>query len=124
MEREREPAQAACHINCSDPEFPRRCSQSGSFAVMFIELKRNLKKSVKLKDLRKFLRYYSNPTSPEYRLVDKKLYRKVRSISKVLDLLHPKYINFEKYHLLQEIVDNYGSEPSKKLLRDYKSQWE
>lgn len=123
MEREREPT-AACDIDCSDPEYSHKSSRSGLFATMFIKLKRNLDRSVKPKDLKEFLRYYSNPTSPEHCLVDEQHYNRFRSTSKILDSLHPTYINFKNYHLLQEIVDNYGSEPSKKLLRDYKSQWE
>ena len=123
MEREREPT-AACHVDCSDHEYSHKSSQSGSFATMFIKLKRNLDRSVKPRDLKEFLRYYSNPTSPKYCLVDEQRYNRFRSTSKILDSLHPTYINFKNYHLLQEIIDNYGSEPSKKLLRDYKSQWE
>ena len=125
VERERrEPTAATCCVDCSDPEYSRKSSQAGSFAALFIKLKRILDRSVEPKELKEFLRYYSNPTSPEHCLVDEQLYSRFRSTSKILDSLHPTYINFKNYHLLQEIVDNYGSEPSKKLLRDYKSQWE
>ena len=120
VDREREGLKPAA----ASPSSQQKYKQSGSFAVMFPKLKRNLERSVKPDDLREFLRYFSNPASPEHCLVDKQLYDDVKSTSLILDSLHPTYINPANLHLLQEIVDNFGSKQSKRLFHDYKSQWE
>ena len=98
--------------------------QSGLFAVMFPKLKRSLERSLKPDDLKEFLRYFCNPASPDHCLVDKQLYGDLDSTSDILDSLHPKYINPANLLLLQEIVDNFGSEQSKTLLQNYNRQWE
>jgi hypothetical protein len=100
----------------------QKFKQSGSFAVMFPKLKRNLERSLKPDDLKEFLSYFCNPASPEHCLVDRKLYCDLDSTSQILDSLHSnKYINPANMLLLQEIVDRLGSEESQALLCDYNS---
>ena len=85
----------------------------------------SLEGSLEPDDLKKFLHYFCNPASPEQRLVqDEQLYHDLTSTSDILDSLYPDYINTANLLLLQEIVDNFGSQRSKKLLCDYNSQWE
>ena len=121
VDRERESLKsAAAHsVDYSDPDCKRKFRKYGSFAAMFPKLKQSLEKSVKPDDLKDFLRYFSNPASPEHCLVDKQLYANIDSTSQILDSLHPTYINPANLLLLQEIVDNYGSDHSKKLFHDY-----
>ena len=99
----------------------QKYKQSGSFAVMFPKLKRNLERSLKPEDLKEFLRYFCNPASPEHCLINKQLYGNLDSTSEILDSLHPMYINPANLLLLQEIVDNFGSRQSKSLLRNHNS---
>jgi hypothetical protein len=91
---------------------------------MFRKLKREIERSLEPDELKDFLRYFSNPASPEHCLVDKQLYRDLDSTSQILDSLHPTYINADNMELLRVIVDTYGSDLSKTLLDDYDKQWE
>lgn len=122
MNRDKECLKLA--IASANPSTQQKYKQSGSFAVTFPKLKRNLERSLKPGDLKEFLRYFCNPASPEHCLIDKQLYDDLDSTSQILDSLHPTYINPANLLLLQEIVDNFGSRQSKTLLRNYNSQWE
>ena len=122
MNRDRECLKLATAADSASTQ--QKYKQSGSFAITFPKLKRNLERSLKPDDLKEFLRYFCNPSFPEHCLVDKQLYSDLDSTSQILDSLHPTYINPANLFLLQEIVDNFGSKPSKKLLHDCRRQWE
>ena len=111
-------------LKLAHPSTQQKYKQSGSFAVMFPKLKWNLEMILKADDLKEFLCYFCNPASPEHCLIDRQLYCDFDSTSQILDSLHPTYINPANLLLLQEIVDNFGSKQSKRLLRNYTSQWE
>jgi hypothetical protein len=91
---------------------------------MFPKLKQNLESSLKPDQLKEFLRNFSNPFSMGDLLVDEKLYCGLDSTSQILGSLHPTYINAGNVELLRVIVDSFGSDPSKTLLKDYGRQWE
>ena len=123
VDRERESLEPAAPA-ASPSTLRSRYRQCGSFATMFPKLKQSLERSLNPGNLKDFLRYFCNPSSPRHCLVDKQLYSNLDSTAQILDSLHPMYINPDNLFLLQEIVDNFGSEQSKKLLHEYICQWE
>jgi hypothetical protein len=82
--------------------------------------------SMKVADLKQFLRYFSNPLLPSQRYVDPGIYEgpKSRRAKDILDRLYPDYINPENTFLLEEIVRNFGSLQSKKCLEKYTSEYQ
>ena len=81
-------------------------------------------RSLKVDDLRRFLRYFSNPYSPHQQYIKPSIYEGAEETGNILDCLYPEYINPENTYLLEEIVREFCSQHCKTLLEEYAKKYE
>ena len=92
------------------------------FAVMLAAVTELLDSSANVKQLKRFLKFLSHPRTQK-RYIDVKLYEHCNTPGEIIEVLHPQYINFMHTHLLRQIVDNFGDEQSKTLLKQYEDNF-
>ena len=120
------PSQCTAQIPC-DPKANVECLSetekwklSAAFSYLLLRLVQLLVK-VDVTSLKVFLEGLYHPsTSQPY--VTAELYRHCGSTAEVLRSLRPQYINVTHPYLLQEIVDTFGCEDSKKLMEEYNAK--
>ena len=92
------------------------------FAVMLATVTELLDNSANVKQLKRFLKFLSHPRTQKC-YIDVKLYEHCNTPGEIIEVLHPQYINFMHTHLLRQIVNNYGDEQSKALLKQYEDNF-
>ena len=75
---------------------------------------------VDVNELKRYLRFYSHPLYPERPLVEAKIFKKAKTVGKVLESLWPQYINYMHLSLLENIVEEFHCVEASRLLEDYK----
>ena len=88
------------------------------FADMLATVTELLDNSANVKRLKYFLRFLSHPRTLNC-YIDVKLYEHCNTPGEIIVVLHPQYINFMHTHLLRRIVNKFGDEQSKALLKQY-----
>ena len=101
-----------------DPQQSRKLCRE--FAVIFMRIRKLLDESVEVHDLIDFLEGYSHPLYPEEQYVNPKVFMHASTADELLKSLFPKHINYIHYYLLEDIVEVFGCNESKKALKDYK----
>ena len=101
---------------CSDPKESQ--VMSTAFANMYRAISRLLERSIKVDELKEFLRCFCHSQSPQQLCVDPRVYEGATSTKDILKKLCPEYINPAKLFILEGIVETFGSRQCKKLLRD------
>ena len=91
---------------------------------MFSAITEMLDKSVSVTKLKRFLAYYCHPLYPRQKYIDSKLYENAERTEKLLDSLFPQFINYIDFYLLEDIVEEFGCEDSRKLMGEYKSMFD
>ena len=95
---------------------------STEFADMLATITELLDNSANIKRLKLFLKFLCHPRTQEC-YIDFKLFQHCRTPGKIIEALHPQYINFMHTHLLREIVNKFGDEQSKTLLQQYEDNF-
>ena len=92
--------------------------QLSEFAEMLTKVTELLDESTDLETLKCFLDLLSHPrTFQPY--INIKLYEHCRTPQEIVKALHPQYINHLNTYLLRQIVNKFGNEQSKTLLKEY-----
>ena len=94
-----------------------------AFANMCRSITRLLGRSLDVKELKDFLDYFCDPQALQQRCVNPEVYRGAKSTKDILKSLCPEYINPMKLFVLEGIVETFGSQRCKRLLRDYKENY-
>ena len=92
------------------------------FADMLITVTELLDHSANLKRLKQFLKFLCHPLTQKC-YIDRRLYEHCNTPSEIIEVLHPQYINFMHTHLLRRIVNKFGDEQSKMLLKQYEDRF-
>ena len=92
------------------------------FADMLATVTELLDNSANVKRLKHFLKFLSHPRTQK-RYIDVKLYEHCNTPGEVIEVLYPQYINFMHTHLLRQIVNKFGDEQSKALLKQYEDNF-
>jgi len=92
------------------------------FAEMLTQVAKLLDISADVKDLKNFLGYLCHPRTGT-RWIDTKLYEHCNTPQEIIMALYPQYINFMHTHLLKQIVNKFGDEQSKTLLKQYEDMF-
>ena len=117
-ERAAETAESKETLPISDEEW----DPSTEFAGMLITITELLDNSANIKRLKQFLKFLCHPRTQEC-YVDFKLYQHCSTPTEIIEALHPQYINFMHTHLLRQIVNKFGDEQSKTLLKQYEDNF-
>ena len=92
------------------------------FADMLITVTELLDHSANLKRLKQFLKFLCHPRTQKC-YIDRRLYEHCNTPGEIIEVLHPQYINFMHTHLLRRIVNKFGDEQSKMLLKQYEDRF-
>ena len=92
------------------------------FADMLITVTELLDHSANLKRLKQFLKFLCHPHTQKC-YIDRRLYEHCNTPGEIIEVLHPQYINFVHTHLLRRIVNKFGDEQSKMLLKQYEDKF-
>ena len=92
------------------------------FADMLITVTELLDHSANMKRLKQFLKFLCHPRTQKC-YIDIRLYEHCNTPGEVIEVLHPRYINFMHTHLLRRIVNKFGDEQSKMLLKQYEDRF-
>ena len=92
------------------------------FADMLTEVTELLNKSADVEKVKFFLGFLCHPRTNQ-RYFDSKLYAHCNTPREIIEALHPQYINFMHTHLLRRIVNKFGDEQSKMLLKQYEDNF-
>ena len=92
------------------------------FADMLITITELLNKSANTERLKQFLKFLCHPRTQEC-YIGFKLYQHCSTPREIIEVLHPQYINFMHTHLLRRIVNKFGDEQSKALLKQYEDNF-
>ena len=92
------------------------------FADMLITVTELLDHSANLKRLKQFLKFLCHPHTQKC-YIDRRLYEHCNTPGEIIEVLHPQYINFMHTHLLRRIVNKFGDEQSKMLLKQYEDRF-
>ena len=92
------------------------------FADMLTTVTELLDHSANMKQLKKFLKFLCHPHTPKC-YIDIRLYDHCNTPGEIIEALHPQYINFMHTHLLRRIVNKFGDEQSKMLLKQYEDKF-
>ena len=104
-EQTAESAESKEALPISDEEW----DPSTEFAGMLITITELLDNSANIKQLKQFLKFLCHPRTQEC-YIDCKLFQHCRTPGKIIEALHPQYINFMHTHLLRQIVNKFGDE--------------
>ena len=105
-------------IMISDEEW----APPAEFAKMLITVTELLDHSANMRRLKKFLKFLCHPHTGKC-YIDRRLYEHCNTPGEIIEVLHPQYINFMHTHLLRQIVNNFGDEESKALLKRYEDMF-
>ena len=105
-------------VMTSDEEW----DSSAEFADMLTTVTELLDHSANLKQLKRFLKFLCHPRTQKC-YIDRKLYEHCNTPGEIIEELHPQYINFMHTHLLSRIVNKFGDEKSKSLLKQYEDKF-
>ena len=94
-----------------------------AFAKMYHAVACFLERSVDANELKDFLRYFCHPQSPRQLCVDPRVYEGATTTEDILKQLCPQYINPAELFVLEGIVEMFGSDQIKKLLRDFQDEF-
>ena len=94
-----------------------------TFAKMYCAISCLLERSVDANDLKGFLRYFCHAQSPRQLCVDPGAYEEATTTKDTLKQLCPQYINPAELFVLEGIVEMFGSDQCKKLLRDFQDKF-
>ena len=92
------------------------------FADMLTTVTELLDHSANLKQLKRFLKFLCHPRTQTC-YIDRRLYEDCNTPGEIIEVLHPRYINFMHTHLLSRIVNKFGDEQSKMLLKQYEDRF-
>ena len=106
---------------CSDPK--KSQAMSTAFANMYRAISRLLPRSVRVAELKEFLRYFCHPQFPRQLCVDPSVYEGATSTKDILKQLCPEFINPAELFVLEGIVGTFGSCRCKKLLQDFQNEF-
>ena len=81
-----------------------------------------LNKSADVDQIKRFLKFFSHPRTHQ-RYIDVELYERCNTPEEILEKLYPQYINFTNTRLLRQIVNKYGDDQSKSLLKCYEDNF-
>ena len=95
---------------------------STKFSSMLTKVTELLNESADVENLKFFLKSLRHPHTHQ-RYIDIKLYEHCRTPREIIETLFPQYINFMNMHLLRVIVDEFGDEKSKPLLKQYEDNF-
>ena len=92
------------------------------FAIMFSDVTDLLDKSVNMAKLKDFLDCYSHPLYPEQPYIHPKIYEDAITPKQLIKSLCPQFINFMHYYLLEDVVESFGCDRAKEVLKQYTAQ--
>ena len=92
------------------------------FAGMLTIVTKLLDHSANLEQLKRFLKFLCHPRTQTC-YIDRRLYEDCITPGAIIEVLHPRYINFMHTHLLRQIVNQFGDEQSKTLLKQYEDKF-
>ena len=96
--------------------------QVTEFADMLSKVAELLDESADVEDLKKFLTFFCHPhTCQQY--VDIKLYEHCSTPAEIIKALFPRYIHYMHTDFLRQIVNKFGNEQSKTLLKQYEDNF-
>ena len=90
----------------------------GQFSVMLTEVSKLLNESADVESLKDFLKFFCHPHTGQ-RYIDSKLYEHCKTPREIIEALFPRYIHFMHTDFLRVIVNMFGNERSKTLLKQY-----
>ena len=96
---------------------------STAFASMYGAISCLFERSVAANDIKCFLRFLCDPQAPQQLYVDPRAYKEATTAKDVLKCLCPQYINPAELFVLKGIVNKFGSDQCKKLLRDFQDKF-
>ena len=96
--------------------------QATKFTVMLAKVAKLLDESADVEDLKKFLKFFCHPrTCHQY--VDITLYEHCSTPAEIIEALFPHYIHYMHTDFLRQIVNEFGNEQSKALLKQYEDNF-
>ena len=112
------PAEEATVEPISDDEW----DPPAEFAYMLARVTELLDHSADMKLLKQFLKFFCHPRTQKC-YIDVRLFDHCNTPREIIEALHPQYINFMHTHLLRRIVNKFGDEQSKILLKQYEDRF-
>ena len=92
------------------------------FAVMLATVAKLLDKSADVEQLKQYLQLLCHPHTGQC-YINIRLYEHCNTPGEIIKALHPQYIHFMHTHLLRQIVNIFGDEQSKMLLKHYEDNF-
>ena len=92
------------------------------FAAVFTKIAKQLNSSADVEDLKCFLEVFGHPRTGQ-RHISIKLYAHCETPREIIKALVPRYINFMHTPILRGIVNTFGDEQSKTLLKQYEDNF-
>ena len=92
------------------------------FAAVFTKIAKQLNNSADVEDLKCFLEVFGHPHTGQ-RYISIKLYAHCETPREIIKALVPRYINFMHTPILRGIVNTFGDEQSKTLLKHYEDNF-
>ena len=96
--------------------------QPTEFATMLTQVAKLLNRSADVERLKCFLELLGHPRTG-MRYIDVKLFEHCKTPQEIIMALVPQYINFMHTDLLRRIVNSFGDERSKTLLKQYEDNF-
>ena len=93
------------------------------FAVVFTKITKQLNKSAEVEDLKCFLETFGCSHTGQRHCISIKLYAHCKTPQEIIEALVPQYINFMHTPILWKIVNSFGNEQSKSLLKQYENNF-
>ena len=103
-------------ISYEELDLPRQ------FSIMLSKVAKLLDESVDVESLKLFLKFFCHPHTGQ-RYIDSKLYEHCKTPREIIEQLFPRYIHFMHTDFLRVIVDTFGNEQSKTLLKQYEDNF-
>ena len=92
------------------------------FADMLPKVIKLLNESADVDNLKQFLKFLSHPRTHQ-RYIDSKIYEQCNTPGEIVEALYPQYINFMHTHLLRRIVNKFGDDQAKSLVKHYEENF-
>ena len=103
-------------ISYEELDLPRQ------FSIMLSKVAKLLNESADVESLKLFLKFFCHPHTGQ-RYIDSKLYEHCKTPREIIEQLFPRYIHFMHTDFLRVIVDTFGNEQSKTLLKQYEDNF-
>ena len=103
-------------ISYEELDLPRQ------FSIMLSKVAKLLDESADVESLKLFLKFFCHPHTG-HRYIDSKLYEHCKTPREIIEQLFPRYIHFMHTDFLRIIVDTFGNEQSKTLLKQYEDNF-